>query len=42
MDTKNSYTFIVRVWQCNDCGAHAKSKKEIEHYDSCVPGDAEK
>lgn len=38
----HSYTEIkeLEVVICNDCGAYAKSKEEIEHYLGCKAGDA--
>ena len=40
----HNYTYIddvlCPVWQCDDCGAYAKHKKDIVHYDSCVPGES--
>jgi len=28
--------------ECLDCGAHALNGKDITHYSSCTPGEAEK
>jgi len=42
MATRNTYTEIEGIWQCNDCGAYADVKDEITHYDSCTPGDCDK
>lgn len=30
------------VWQCNDCGAYADKKENIQHHSTCVPGEAKK
>ena len=39
----NEYTNVVEgVWQCNDCGAHADSKENIVHHDSCTPGESKR
>ena len=28
------------IWQCMDCGAHAKTAEKIEHHDSCKAGES--
>jgi hypothetical protein len=40
----HSYTTIPEagVVTCNDCGAHAETVEQIEHYASCVAGEAQK
>ena len=39
----NEYTNVVEgVWQCNDCGAHADSKEDVAHHESCTPGESKK
>lgn len=40
----NKYTYIdeADVWVCNDCGAIASFKDEIDHFPSCIPGESEK
>lgn len=30
------------VYVCNDCGAYAPMKQDVEHHKTCTPGDAEK
>ena len=40
---ENSYTEVTEgVVQCNDCGAHADTKENVSHYDSCNPGESKK
>jgi hypothetical protein len=29
------------IWQCNDCGAVGDTVEQIEHHDSCKPGESE-
>lgn len=24
------------IWQCDDCGAYADKREDIEHFDTCV------
>jgi rubrerythrin len=40
----DKYTYIddADVWQCNDCGAYADKKENIQHHPTCVPGEAKK
>lgn len=40
----DKYTYIdeAEVWVCNDCGAFASKKEEVDHHTSCVPGESEK
>lgn len=37
-------TFIEesKVYVCNNCGAHAASPGDIQHFDNCSPGEAER
>ena len=30
------------IYVCNNCGAHAISPGEIQHFDSCSPGESER
>ena len=37
------YTQVTdRVWQCNDCGAHAGSPRDVKHHGTCKPGESKK
>lgn len=39
----NEYTNVIEgIWQCNDCGAHADSKENVVHHESCVAGESKK
>jgi hypothetical protein len=40
----DKYTYIdeAKVWVCNDCGASASRKEEVNHHKSCIPGESEK
>lgn len=40
----NKYTYIdeAELWVCNDCGRFAPKKEEVNHLNSCVPGESEK
>ena len=40
----DGYIFIdiAEVWQCVYCGAYAKLKEEIAHYNSCNPEESER
>ena len=39
----NSYTRVMdNIWQCNDCGAHAATKEQVKHHDTCKPGESQK
>lgn len=33
---------ILGIYQCNNCGAYASLPGKIEHYSSCVQGEAKK
>ena len=39
-----SYTYIedIDFHVCNDCGAVATEKDEVQHYRTCKPGDAQR
>ena len=44
---QNNVTHLVEgdyidIWQCNDCGAHAPTKKDIVHHDTCQSGESQK
>jgi hypothetical protein len=30
------------IWSCNDCGAYADKPTNINHHDSCTPGESKK
>jgi len=37
------YTHVMdRVWQCDDCGAHAGSPRDIKHHTTCQAGESKK
>ena len=30
------------IWQCMDCGAHAKTAEAIQHHATCQPGESKR
>lgn len=40
---KHSYTYFVSegLYSCNDCGATARTKELVEHYETCTPGESD-
>ena len=45
--TERSFDHVVDeeldldIWQCNDCGAVGDTIKDIQHHESCKPGECE-
>lgn len=39
---ENGYTYIEEgnVFVCNDCGAFASSEGEVNHHETCKPGES--
>lgn len=40
----HSYTHHINLslYQCNDCGATARTPELVVHYETCVPGESER
>ena len=42
VETRHDFEGARDIWQCNDCGAYARTAPQIKHHKSCNPGESEK